>query len=218
MRLPDTSHRLAVIGRTGTGKTQAAAWFLSQQPIEHMPWLVFDWKGDKLLNDIRAKEIEVGAPLPKKPGVFIVRPTAVVDDDAVTKMLWAVHKRGSMGVYIDEGYMVGDENPAFRALLTQGRSKNIPMITLSQRPFHMDRFAFSEADFYLVFNLNDRKDQQRVGEFLHRDIDLRNDIPKYHGWYHDVSEAEHTLLSPVPSATKIKAIFRSKIGAKRRLL
>lgn len=218
MRLPDRSHRLAVIGRTGSGKTQAAAWFLSQMPIEHMPWVVLDYKGDALLNDIRARELPVGAPPPKKPGVYIVHPLHGTDDDAITALMWGIHKQGNTGLYLDEGYMIGDENPAFRALLTQGRSKNIPMITLSQRPYYMDRFAFSEADFYLVFNLNDRKDQQRVGEFLHRDIDLRNDIPKFHAHYHDVGENKHALLKPVPSAAKIKAVFKQKIGVKRRQL
>ena len=44
--------------------------------------------------------------------------------------MWEIWKRGGIGVYVDEGYMVGNNNPAFRAILTQGRSKEIPAIVL----------------------------------------------------------------------------------------
>ncbi len=218
MRLPDSTHRISIIGRTGSGKTQAAAWFLSQAPVDRMPYIVLDYKRDKLLNDIRAKEMGVNDKIPTAPGLYIVHPMPQTDDEAVTKLLWRIWERGKTGLYVDEGYMIGPDNPAFRALLTQGRSKHIPIICLSQRPVYMDRFAFSEADFYLVFNLNDRKDQQRVGEFLHRDIDLREDVKPYHAWYHDVATNEYALLSPVPKATTIKQIFRDKIGYKKRLM
>ncbi|MDR3562361.1 MAG: hypothetical protein P4N59_13150 [Negativicutes bacterium] len=217
--MPDTTHRVAIIGRTGSGKTQAGAWFLSQQVGKNYPWIIIDYKRDKLLNDIRAKELAPNASIPTKPDLYIVHPLPNTDDEAVENLLWRIWERGGIGVYVDEGYMIGENNPAFRALLTQGRSKNIPMIVLSQRPVRMDRFVFSEADFYLVFTLNDRKDQQRVQEFLHRDIDLREgQLPKYHAYYHDVSEDERAVLKPVPSATEIKALFRSKVGYKKRLM
>lgn len=213
MRLPDDTQRLAIIGRTGTGKTQAGAWHLSRKTFDK-PWVILDYKGDKLLNNIKAKEMALSG-MPGKKGLHIVHPIAEKDDDAVTDLLWRIWRKESIGVYLDEGYMVGQRNAAFRSLLTQGRSKNIPMIVLSQRPVWMDRFAFSEADFYQVFSLNDDSDVQRVGQFLHKGIDQSLTLPKYHSWYHDVAEDDYCLLKPVPSATNIKKVFRGLLGKHR---
>lgn len=217
MRLPDATQRIAIIGRTGSGKTQAAAWHLSRVNFDKMPWIIFDWKKDKLLNSIRAKEIDVKSGVPSKPGLYITHPLPN-DDEAVEKLLWRIWEHERIGVYVDEGYMMGDSNPAFRALLTQGRSKEIPMIVLSQRPVWMDRFVFSEADFYQVFSLNDAQDRQRVRQFIHKGVDMEADLPRFHSWYHDVAQNEYCLLQPVPPAGKIRASFKERIGVKRRAL
>lgn len=218
MRAPGNTHRLSIIGRTGSGKTIAGAWHLSRASYDVMPWIILDYKRDTFLNSINAKELDVSAKVPKRPGVYIIHPMAQTDDDAVERLLWRIWQRGKTGLFVDEGYMVGNENPAFRALLTQGRSKYIPMIYLSQRPVYMDRFAFSEADFYQVFHLNDRKDQVRVGEFLHNEIDLKLRLDRYNSWWHDVSDHNFRLLGPVPRHDMIRATFRQRLGIRRRTL
>jgi hypothetical protein len=216
MRLPDSTHRIAIFGRTGSGKTQAAAYFLSRANFDVMPWIILDFKKDALLNSLRAKELKINASIPTKPGLYITHPMIQTDDEAVESLLWRIWRRGNTGVYIDEGYALGNDNAAFRALLTQGRSKHIPMMVLSQRPLFLDRFVFSEADFYLAFSLNDRKDQQRAGEFMHRDIDLSAELPKYHAHYHDVGEHSHNILRPVPSAASIRSAIKSRLGIGQR--
>ena len=52
IRLPGNSDRLVVIGRTGTGKTQAGLWHLSLKNFKTFPFVMVDAKGDSLINEI----------------------------------------------------------------------------------------------------------------------------------------------------------------------
>jgi hypothetical protein len=217
MSLPGGRDRLSIVGRTGTGKTQAALWFLAQSNYTRQPWVVLDYKGDPLIADMPMTSLEVGQPPPRKPGLYRLRPT-LRDQSAVEWLLWKIWERGNTGLFSDEGYMLGTDNDAFRAILTQGRSKSIPAITLSQRPVYMDRFAFSEANYYLIFGLNDRRDLKVVREFLHRDIDLDERLPQYSAWYHHVDSDRWTLLGPVPDLDTIRESFRDNLRIKPRLL
>lgn len=105
---------------------------------------------------------------------------------------------------------------AYPALLTQGRSKHIPMISLTQKPRHVPMHVFSESDFYSVFHLADRKDRQRVNEFM--PVDLEREIPKYHSHYYRVSDRARFGLKPVPDADSIFEIFARRLAPKRRII
>ena len=51
-KLPSFKQRLAIIGRTGSGKTQAGAWILANAPFDKQPYVIVDYKGDDLLGAI----------------------------------------------------------------------------------------------------------------------------------------------------------------------
>ena len=104
--------------------------------------------------------------------------------------------------------MIGPDNEAFRALLTQGRSKHIPLIVLSQRPVYMDRFVLSESNIYQVFRLNHKKDRETVQAFIpKRKIDLEVPLPRFHSVWYDVVEDHAAKLAPVPDIKTIHAMF-----------
>ena len=216
MRLPDLTQRIAIVGRTGSGKTQAGVWHLSQKDFNRHKWLIFDFKNDELINSIEGvHELSVGEA-PKRSGLYITHPTPK-DEDDVEKAMWKIWENENTGVFVDEGYMIGNRSPAMNALLTQGRSKRIPMIVLSQRPAWMSRFVFSEADFYQVFGLADEEDHKRVRQFIpnyKRGIQL----PRYHSIYHDVSEYDTVLLTPVPERDAILDAFSEKLRRQRRII
>lgn len=215
MRLPDQTQRLSIVGATGSGKTQAALWHLSMRDIETRPWIIYNFKGDRSIDSIPfARDLGLDE-LPVKPGVYIVRPQPGQIDEMQTQM-WGVWKKGGIGVYVDEGYMVGDRNPAFRALLTQGRSKEIPIIVLSQRPVWMDRFVFSESEFFQVFRLNHRKDRKSVEEFVPADLERR--LPDFYSRYYDVGSNEVMILAPVPQIDIIHATFARRLKGQKKIL
>lgn len=200
-RLPTNTQRTAIIGRTGSGKTQFAAWLLSLAPFDKQPYVIVDYKRDVLLNAIdRIEEIRLGY-VPKKPGVYIVKP--LPDEmEEVNEWLWKVWAQEKVGLYFDEMYNVPDpvKKSALKAVLTQGRSKAIPAICLTQRPAWISRFVFSEADFYAVFHLNTIKDIQKIEEFFPKETDVRNRLPEYNSYWYDVGSNASFELKPAPSA------------------
>jgi hypothetical protein len=217
-RLPGLTHRHTIIGRTGSGKTQMGAWALSHAPFDRQPWVIIDYKRDGLLNACPWVE-EIGLDeVPRHPGLYIVHPVPS-DNDQVEDWLWKVHARERVGLYVDEGYMLPDpmRGGALRAILTQGRSKSIPVTILSQRPVWLTKFAISEADFYTVFALNSRQDRRLIGEFI-PDADFETSLPKYYSRWYDV--AEHRLLTvlPVPDADEIVERLCDRLKPRRRLL
>jgi hypothetical protein len=215
MRLPDHSQRLSIVGATGSGKTQAALWHLSMRDIDSRPWLVYNFKSDQSIDAIPHSQPIGVDELPIKPGVYVVHPHPSQTDE-VENQMWGVWEKEGIGVYVDEGYMIGDRNPAFRALLTQGRSKQIPIIVLSQRPVWMDRFVFSESEFFQVFRLNHRKDRQSVEAFVPASLSRR--LPEFHSYYYDVGANRVTVLKPVPGIDEIHRTFDRRLARFRRTI
>jgi len=212
MNLPSDSQRIAIVGRTGSGKTQSAAWHLSKRSFDTKPWIMFDYKGDELLNEIEGtQEIDL-ATVPKKPGLYIVHPLPD-DNESVENYLWQIWANENIGLYFDEGYMIGD-SPALRAILTQGRSKHLPVIILSQRPVWLSRFVFSESDFFQLFHLNDVRDRKTMRAFVPADLDAR--LPQYHSYYYDVANDQITILSPVPKREEILETFSERLNVNKR--
>jgi hypothetical protein len=213
--LPKDDQRLVIIGRTGTGKTYAGAWQLAMRRFDRIPWIIFDYKGDKLLNDLGATEIQVGY-IPKKPGLYIVHPLPSQKEE-VEQMMWKIWSNERIGLFIDEGYMIGDSE-AFRALLTQGRSKKIPMIILSQRPSWLSRFVFSEANFYQVFHLNDKEDRKTMSRYLGDGVNIETRLPEYQSVYYSVDNDTVTVLAPAPDQeTLFRVVDRKNALTKERL-
>jgi hypothetical protein len=215
IRLPKASQHIAIIGRNGSGKTQAALWHLSQRPLHQMPFIIIDFKGDEHINNIeRAKHIALDASIPTAPGIYVMHPTPKdVKAGLVDEMLWKVYEKENTGLWIDEGYMLGDSD-AFETLLTQGRSKRIPIITLAQRPVWVSRFVFSESMFYQVFSLTDKRDKKTVESFMPVNMEAR--LPEYCSYYYDVAADELTRLAPVPDEATILETIDDKLAKIRR--
>lgn len=213
-RFPDDTQRLTIMGKTGEGKTLAAAWHLANRRFDLRPWVIVDFKRDKLLNSIGAQEWTLKKP-PSKPGLYIVHPQQSEAKD-LEAFMWQMWKQENIGLYIDEGYMIDRASEAFQAILTQGRSKHVPVICLSQRPVWLSRFVVSEADFLQVFWLNDYRDRQTVQSFVPFSMEER--LPRFHSRYYDVGQDQHFVLRPVPNESKLRAMFRDRLTPKRRAL
>lgn len=213
--MPKNSQRVSIVGRTGSGKTQFGAWLLSHAPFDRQPYVIIDYKGDQLLNDIEnVREISL-KETPKKPGLYITRP-APDDEEGIENFLLKIWERERVGLYFDEAYMIPKNSAAFSAILTQGRSKKIPSIILTQRPSWINRFVFSEADYYAVFHLNDRRDQKTVESFLPGSIEER--LPDYWCRWYDVGKDSIFRLQPVPDRDIILNRFHDRLKHQRRFV
>lgn len=188
---PGVTQRATIIGRTGSGKTSAGLWLLSLRD-DSIPWVIVDYKFDSTLALINY------VPLKSKLDrgeVYVIHPRT--DNIGTDKILWALWERGNVGIMFDEGYML-PSGGAVDAILTQGRSKHIPVIALSQRPVKISRFFFTEADFIQTFWLTDKRDRKLVMEFT--DERCSQKLTDYKSYFYNVAKDNAYILEPVPSA------------------
>lgn len=221
-RFPNDQQRLVIFGATGSGKTNAAMWQLSERNFHVKPWIIYNFKNDELIDGIEGTQpLELGAPLPQRPGIFVVHPYPGQEQE-VDDQLTEIWHQENIGVYVDEGFMIPRNSQGFRRLLTQGRSKHIPMITNTQRPVWMDRFVISEAEFYQVFRLQHRKDLQAVQEFVpnpdpDKDHPLDERLPEYWSFYYDVGRNQLMKIRPVPDPDAIADTFDMRLRQIRKV-
>lgn len=206
--LPNDTQRCTIIGKTGSGKTQAGIWQLSERSYTSMPWVILDFKRDVLISQIPfTTPIALGF-VPREPGLYIAHPNPG-DEEKLEAYIWDIWAAENIGLFVDEGYMLGHSR-ALQAVLTQGRSKRIPAILLTQRPSWITRFAFSEADYIQVFRLTDERDRKTVRSFVPYDSD--KPLPEYYSIWYDVARDKIDLLRPVPREGRILDTFRARLG------
>lgn len=222
-RLPVNSDRTICVGRTGTGKTVAGIWHLSNYNVETFPWIVIDFKNDEHINSIEpAEDIDFNfVPGRKDIGLFRLHCTPY--DTEVSKgcersrlddYLIKIWERENCGLFVDEAYIIGNSE-AMNLCLTQGRSKRIPMIICTQRPVWVSRFAFSEASFIQVFDLNDDRDIDTIESFTPIDWGEEDSLGRYQSFYYDVAENHLVRFNPVPDMDKLRQKFEDKMPVKR---
>lgn len=194
-------------------------WALAQRSYDARPWIVFDYKGDELIKGIdRIEEVRIDKAPPKQAGLFVVRP-GPHEHDLVKAFLWKVWKQRNTGLFFDEGYMVsgqGKKCEPLDAILTQGRSLSVPVITLCQRPVWLNRFVISETDIYQIFHLNSDADIDKVAEFVPREC--RAELPRFWSHWYDVAKRYHCVVRPVPDDDTILDAFWARMKKSKTLI
>lgn len=207
-KFPGPTDRTAIIGRTGSGKTTAGMWHLSGKDFTKQPWVMVNTKGDPLINEIAAikgvRTIDV-SQTPGDEGLWVINPTPDQQDD-MDAFFGRVWEKQNCGLYIDEGYMI-EKTDKLNACLTQGRSRSIPMIVLSQRPAWITKFVFSEADYVQLFNLQRLEDRKNVGGLVPVDKNYR--LAKHCSYWYNVGDDTLLKWNPVPDKPVIIESFRA---------
>lgn len=212
-----------IVGSTGSGKTYFAMYALSQRRFDLMPWVIYNFKGDENIDSIPyARHIGLDE-VPIQPGIYIVHPRPD-EGPEMEQQMWVIWDRGDTGVYVDEGLMVGRFNKAFRAILTQGRSKHVPVMLLSQRPAWLDVFSYSESEYLQVFRLQNKNDRKKMSDYL-PDVDSRGKttnlderLPDHYSYYYDVAQNRMDRLQPSPNMDFIMSTFERRLRNRRRTL
>lgn len=212
LELPNNTHHTTIVGMTGSGKTVMGCFLLSRANYTEQPWVIVDYKRDELLNSIPyIKELSLDE-MPKSPGIYIIHPLPH-QEDAMEDFLWRAWSRGRIGLVFDEGFMTA-KSRAKAAIMMQGRSKEIPTITMTQRPVNLDRTTFSEASYFCIYHLNDKRDEDTVRGFVrgyNRDLEM----DKHHSQWWDVKQRKIFNLQPVPHPDILLSSFEEKLKPKR---
>ena len=214
MQFPDDTQRLVVVGPTGSGKTHVAVWHLSHRDYHLMPWVIINYKRERIIDSIPGALFIDLKEAPTRPGIYIVHPIPVEDDEAVELFLREIWKRGEIGIFIDEGLMMGQRNASYRLLLTQGRSLYCPMIVCTQRPSWIDRFTFSEGDFYQVFGMRHEDDIDALSKSIPGYAEQKP-LPRFHSYYYNVAEDSLLAIGPVVKLDTIMATFDRRLSHKK---
>ena len=197
-RLPGAADRTVIIGPTGSGKTVGGAWVLSKQRFDMRPWVCLDFKNEELWDDVGdppMRPLRLGQR-PSKHGLFrlSVRPG---QEDDLEDWLWKVWAWGNIGIFVDEVSLV-PQKKAFKAILRQGRSKRIPVISCTQRVVDCDREVFTESQFRMLYGIEDKARDYPIIKGLFGEQDVRTPLPPYWSYWYDVKAQRCLTLRPVP--------------------
>lgn len=218
---PREDEHLTIVGRNGTGKTQAGFWWLAIRNMALKPWFILDYKGARLLNSVPRARYIGHNEAPSQPGLYVLksRPDLEEETEKWLWLLWSKMTAGNpSGLFIDEGYMLPEiRRGAFDALLTQGREMENPVITLSQRPVRVSRTAFSEASHILAFDLNDRRDHKSLEEIVPSGF-MKDEIPEYHSRWYSVKKNKTWIMKPVPDEDQIIEAINDQLPPLKRWL
>lgn len=214
-RFPGGDARTTVLGKTGSGKTTCGLFLLSGQRFDKRPWIAFDFKREQTFDLVGfppIQQIALTDKVPRKPGLYLVSPRPG-QDELLEALLWRIWQAENVGLFVDEAALMpaGD---AFPAILQQGRSKRIPVIACSQRPVNVARGLFSEASFFCIYRMLDRRDYRTVEGFVPADVGTP--LPTYAWHWYDVERDELLAMKPVPNPAKVADELRRVIPYKPR--
>jgi hypothetical protein len=183
---------------------------LAHQRFDKRPWIIVDFKREQIFDAIGIppiRQISLTGSIPRKPGLYLISPRPD-QDDALEDFLWRVWERENTGLFVDEASLMPDKD-AFRAVLQQGRSKRIPLIACTQRPVDVKRGLFSEASFFAVYRMADKRDYRTVEGFI--PADLSAPMPPHHWRWYDVARNRLLHMGPVPKPETVAALARDAI-------
>ena len=206
--LPDDTQHVAIAGRTGSGKTVGALSMLSLRNMQDMAWIIIDHKRDDHIAKLPAEKLNPNAMILPTRGLHVVHASMKKSErDDIEALLERVFNRGKIGIYVDEGHLLGPSD-AVRTILVAGRSRRVPLMWTSQRASHIDPFIWSQASFYRVFDLQSPNDVKRFND--NYPIKWKKPDP-YHSWYYDVPQGKTFYMKPSEMIDATIARLDSKV-------
>jgi hypothetical protein len=210
-RFPGGDQRTTILGTTGSGKSTCGLWMLAHQRFQARPWIAIDFKQEEIFDRAGfppVRQISLNDRIPRKPGLYLVSPLPG-QEDQLEAFLWRIWRQGNVGVYVDEAALMPDAD-AFPAILQQGRSKRIPVIACSQRPVSVARGLFSEANFFCLYRMIDRRDYRVVEGFVPA-ADLDTPLPAHCWLWYDRDRNTLLRMSPVPPPAEVAGLLAARV-------
>jgi hypothetical protein len=179
-----------IFGQSRTGKSELAKRLIPSTGNLAIidPKREFDYVNVNVYND-------VDKIINSKAKEFIYRPHELKIDNLedYNKLYQYIYNTGNFFVYTDEivTRIKGRSYPKFLQVCYQlGGSRNVRMLTTSQRPSCIPMFLMSEANKFYGFRLTLPADAKRVTDFLNPIDDLKT---KHHFHYRDIYSMDYAV-------------------------
>mgnify|MGYP001626164303 CR=1 FL=1 len=197
----DIGERMAIAGRTGSGKTTLASWMVRRSAGF---WIVLNQKGDASLSrlgpnltmDTWEDALDRGA----KFAVIQPEPERTIEE--IDDWIYALSEEWeNIGLFVDELYYLTSNSragPGLTGWLTRGRSRRQSFIGLTQRPVWVSKFIFSESDYLVEMSLALKDDRKRMYEMSGMSEMLEKLPARYWRCYRQGSD-DLVTYGPVPT-------------------
>ena len=199
------SDRVAFIGKTGSGKTELAKFFLSM--LNRV--LVIDTKHTFKMEGFKKSW---SIPFISKSFRLIVRPKRS-EDEKLLELLEQANREKNLTIYIDELSTLTEYFPESTAYLADivrtGREKRVAVWSGMQRPRGTPRVFLSETETFFCFSLRAREDREYIKGFAGDEVMLR--IPRFNFWYIPADDESATLMMLDTNKQVIKTIAKEVI-------
>jgi hypothetical protein len=208
-RLPpriDSDARFCVAGRTGSGKTTLANWFLNRSS-QH--WVILNPKHTGAYRELpdsivhrKFKPRELLSDLNRRKFVNLELNEFEAGAEYMDGIIgWLHGALSNVGLCCDELYTLhsgtGRAGPGLIGWLTRGRERRQSLLGLMQRPAWVSRFVFTEASAIIEMDLTFEEDRATLFEYTGSRYFLSRVLG--HRWlYYDVARDRVELFGPVP--------------------
>ena len=207
--------RWAIIGKSGSGKSVFARWIAYQYYRAHWPVVIVDPKKryvDAAQGDDYATspaDSTIARPWKIADGLFnpdakvqIYLPTfPALKDPVLDRLFFTLLDRGGLVLHIEDMTQVANENSTptgLAALMTDGRTAEVPLLLLAQRPVGIPRNMIDQAENFAIFRLPDIDDRTRASKILGDKRVERIILPRRYFWYLHEGDDFPTKYSPLP--------------------
>lgn len=149
----EIGEHIAVIGKTGEGKTRLMAYILGVRNY------IISFKAKADDTKLPGKTVRLNKDLDDPRYTrFVLDPAYFNQRQQFGLAFERIWRENGWTMYIDELFALTQLKltPFIDRALTQGRSKHISVVTAMQRPVSVTRFAISQATHVIIFNQEGR--------------------------------------------------------------
>ncbi len=203
----ESDQRFIAAGRTGSGKTTLACWFLNRS-VQH--WVILNPKHTAIYRQLpdslvyrKFKPRDLISDLSRRKFLNLELSDAEATPEFMDGIIGWLHSTLThVGLCVDEVYTLhtgtGRAGPGLIGWLTRGRERRQSFLGLVQRPAWVSRFCFTEASALIEMDLLFPEDRDTLYEYTGSQYFLQRVLG--HRWlYYDVARDRAELFGPVPT-------------------